>query len=95
MKLKQIHLVLYLESKDCKIVREDKKGYFIIRNDSNNKIHGVPRPKDGSQYLNEETITRICKYLEIENPPNSSSPEVEEFISAIDEDVKRRFPHCQ
>jgi hypothetical protein len=93
--MKQIYLVIYLESKDCVIVREDKSGYFVMRNLKNMKIQGIPLPKSGSNVLNEETITRICKHLEVENPPNSSSPEVEEFISLIDEDVKRRFPHCQ
>ncbi len=94
MKLKQIHLVVYLESKDCETVREDKNGYFVMRNKSSRKIHGVPLPREGSEELDEVTISLICKGLGVETPPNSS-PEVEELISLIDEDVKRRFPHCK
>lgn len=91
MRLKQIHVVVYLESKNCEVVRIDKKGYYVMRNLSNGKISGVPVPREGSEDLDEVTISLICKNLRVESPPNSS-PEVEELITAIDEDVKRRYP---
>lgn len=90
--MKQIHLVIYLESKNCEIVRHDKNGsYYVMRNLSNKKFHGVPKPKDGSDNLNEESIVLICRRLEVDPPP-TCSPDIEEFIDKIQEDMKKRFP---
>lgn len=86
--MKQIHLVVYLESKGCVEVRRDKNGMFVMRNVSNGKIAAIPVPSKG-EFLKEATVCLACKTLEIESPP-STPKEVEMLLASIQEDVEKR-----
>lgn len=86
--MEQIHLVVYLESFKCVEVRKDKKGYIIMRNETNNKTSGIPLPKNGGN-LKQTTICSVCKQLDVEIPP-SSPKEIKDMLNFIEFDIKSR-----
>ena len=87
--MKQMYLVCYLESKDCKEVRKSSQGYYVMRNTKTGAICGVPMPSDGED-LKEETICNICNVLGVEIPP-SSEKEINEVMALLKEDVENRI----
>jgi hypothetical protein len=86
--MKQIHLVVYLESKGCCEVRRDKSGMFVMRNTANNKMSGVPVPSNGD-VLKGATICAVCRALDVEVPP-STPKEVEILLASIQNDIENR-----
>ncbi len=87
--MKQIYLIVYLESKGCKEVRLSKKGYYVMKNPQNGKISGVPQPSSG-EFLKEETVCNICNALDIEVPP-ATQEGLHEVMSQLKEDVENRI----
>jgi len=88
--LKQIYLVCYLESKNCKEVRQSKNGYFVMRNKLNGKISGVPKATADNGFLKEETICNICNTLEVEIPP-SSEKDMKKLMESLKKDVQEKI----
>lgn len=86
--MKQIHLVVYLESKGCCEVRQDKNGMFVMRNLENNKMSGVPVPSNGD-VLKGATICAVCRSLGVDIPP-STPKEVEILLASIQSDIEKR-----
>ena len=85
--MEQMHLVVYLESLNCEEVKQ-KKGWYLMRNNSNGKFTAVPKPSNG-KLLKQSTICSVCKALGLEIPPITSK-EMEEMMIWINEDVKKR-----
>lgn len=57
-------LIAFLTSDGCVVVREDKRGYTVIRNVMSAKISGVPKDYE----ILDATACRICKTLDIKPP---------------------------
>ena len=62
----QAELVSHLRSQGCNVVRQDSKGYFVMRSTINGEISGVPVPTSPSGNLRPFTICQICKKLGVE-----------------------------
>ena len=75
-----------LDGCGCTLVREDKKGYIVVRNPENKRFSGVPKAKDDGT-IRQMTICKICTHLQI------TVPEVvkhfQPFIDLIDKTSKK------
>ena len=90
--MKQIYLVVYLESLGCTEVRKDKNGMYVMRNTATGKISGVPMASNGD-ILKDATVCNVCRQLGVDVPP-STSKEMEEMMKKIHEDVEKRISRC-
>ncbi len=89
MFMKQIYLIVYLESKGCEEVKVSNKGYYIMRNLKNGKMSGVPVPSNGD-FLKEETICNVCNCLGVETPPSTENG-FAEVMGVLKEEVAKRI----
>lgn len=87
--MEQLHLVVYLEAHGCVEVRQDKRGYIVMRNPTNGKINAVPVPSKG-KFLKETTICQACQQLGVPLPPHSS-PEIDDLLMQIKAEVEKRL----
>lgn len=68
----------HLTQQGCVIVRNDNKGYSIVRNVINFKMSGVPV----NNPMRPATVCRICKNLEITLPDGDGLIEANAIIEA-------------
>lgn len=52
----------------CIVIREDSKGYAVVRNVINAKMSGVPKGSNANSEMRAATICRICKTLDVTIP---------------------------
>ncbi|WP_169579750.1 hypothetical protein [Runella zeae] len=78
--------MVHLIQQGCVVVREDSKGYSVVRNLINFKMSGVPV----NNPLRAATVCRICKNLEISLPEGDGLVEAN---AVIEEAHKYHNPH--
>ncbi len=57
-------LINYLEQSECIVVRNDRRGYTVMRNVLSGKMSGIPKDVE----LYPASVCRICKTLGVETP---------------------------
>lgn len=65
-------LITHLTSSGCIVIREDNKGYSVIRNVINGKMSGAPNGSLKSGHIRPATICRICRTLGVEIPEEAA-----------------------
>ncbi len=87
--MKQIYLIVYLESLGCEEVRKSASGYYVMRNLRTGVISGVPVPSNGD-VLKEETICNICHTLGVDPPP-ATQEEINQIMVNLKSEVENRI----
>lgn len=62
----QAELVEHLKDHGCNVVRQDSKGYFVMRSSINGEVSGVPVASSPSGCLRPFTVCQICNKLGVE-----------------------------
>ena len=81
----QSELVSHLTECGCVVVREDKNGYFVMRNPINGEFSGVPVPTAKNGHYKPSTICQICKKLCV--PVHEDGKSAEGIIDHINERI--------
>lgn len=64
-------LVDHLTTNGCIVVREDSRGYAVVRNVINGNMSGVPAATNVNGQLRPATVCRTCRTLGVEIPPEA------------------------